>query len=38
MNAIYLDCSATTPLDPAVIDAITSMLREGFGKPNWLNR
>ena len=30
---IYLDNSATTPLDPAVVDAMLPWLREQFGNP-----
>lgn len=30
---IYLDNSATTPLDPAVVDAMLPFLREQFGNP-----
>ena len=30
---IYLDNSATTPLDPAVVDAMIPYLREQFGNP-----
>ncbi|MFO0254175.1 MAG: aminotransferase class V-fold PLP-dependent enzyme [Betaproteobacteria bacterium] len=30
---IYLDNSATTPLDPAVLDAMLPFLREQFGNP-----
>ncbi|HEV3261741.1 MAG TPA: aminotransferase class V-fold PLP-dependent enzyme [Gemmataceae bacterium] len=33
MNPIYLDYNATTPLDPAVIDAMLPYLREHFGNP-----
>jgi cysteine desulfurase len=31
---IYLDYNATTPLDPAVIDAMLPYLREQFGNPS----
>lgn len=34
MNPIYLDYNATTPLDPAVIEAIIPILREDFGNPS----
>src|SRR5262245_1982766 len=34
MNPIYLDYNATTPLDPAVIDAMLPYLREHFGNPS----
>lgn len=31
MNPIYLDYNATTPVDPAVVDEIVPLLKEGFG-------
>src|SRR5260370_28786478 len=31
---IYLDYNATTPLDPAVVDAMLPFLREHFGNPS----
>lgn len=31
---IYLDCNATTPLDPAVVDAMLPYLREHHGNPS----
>ncbi len=34
MKPIYLDYNATTPLDPAVIDAMLPWLREHFGNPS----
>lgn len=34
MAPIYLDYNATTPLDPAVIDAMQPYLREHFGNPS----
>jgi cysteine desulfurase len=34
VSPIYLDYNATTPLDPAVIDAMTPYLREHFGNPS----
>ena len=34
---IYLDYNATTPLDPAVIDAMLPYLREHFGNPSFAN-
>jgi cysteine desulfurase len=34
MKPIYLDYNATTPLDPAVVDAILPYLREEFGNPS----
>src|ERR1700675_1804928 len=33
-RVIYLDCNATTPLDPAVVDAMQPYLREHFGNPS----
>ena len=34
MIPIYLDYNATTPLDPAVVDAMLPYLREHFGNPS----
>jgi cysteine desulfurase len=34
MQPIYLDYNATTPLDPAVVDAMLPYLREHFGNPS----
>jgi cysteine desulfurase len=34
MTPIYLDYNATTPLDPAVIDAMLPFLREHYGNPS----
>jgi cysteine desulfurase len=34
MKPIYLDYNATTPLDPAVVDAMLPYLREHFGNPS----
>ena len=34
MQPIYLDYNATTPLDPAVVDAMQPYLREHFGNPS----
>src|SRR5437762_8298502 len=34
MNPIYLDYNATTPLDPAVVEAMLPYLREHFGNPS----
>jgi cysteine desulfurase len=34
MNPIYLDSNATTPLDPAVVEAILPYLRDHFGNPS----
>jgi cysteine desulfurase len=34
VTPIYLDYNATTPLDPAVVEAMLPWLREGFGNPS----
>jgi cysteine desulfurase len=34
MRPIYLDYNATTPVDPAVLDAMLPYLREHFGNPS----
>ncbi|MGE3803741.1 MAG: cysteine desulfurase family protein [Gemmataceae bacterium] len=34
MEPIYLDYNATTPIDPAVVDAMLPFLREHFGNPS----
>src|SRR5262245_16802636 len=34
MDPIYLDYNATTPIDPAVVDAMLPYLREHFGNPS----
>jgi cysteine desulfurase len=34
MQPIYLDYNATTPIDPAVLDAMLPYLREHFGNPS----
>lgn len=31
MQRVYLDCNATTPLDPRVLEAMLPLLRGGFG-------
>lgn len=31
---VYLDCNATTPVDPAVVQAMLPFLHEGFGNPS----
>ena len=33
-DVIYLDHNATTPLDPAVVDAMISVMREDYGNPS----
>jgi cysteine desulfurase len=34
MNPIYLDYNATTPIDPAVVEAMLPFLRSDFGNPS----
>jgi cysteine desulfurase len=34
----YLDCNATTPPTPAVVDAVTAALRDGWGNPSSVHR
>ena len=34
MSAIYLDYNATTPVDPAALDAMLPYLRGEFGNPS----
>jgi cysteine desulfurase len=34
MSALYLDCNATTPVDPEVLEAMLPYLRERFGNPS----
>jgi cysteine desulfurase len=34
MKPIYLDYNATTPIDPAVVDAMIPYLRDNFGNPS----
>src|SRR5262245_34075233 len=34
MTPIYLDYNATTPIDPAVLEAMLPWLRDGFGNPS----
>lgn len=34
MKQIYLDCNATTPVDPAVVEAMLPILKENFGNPS----
>jgi cysteine desulfurase len=34
MNPIYLDYNATTPIDPAVLDAMLPFLKSHFGNPS----
>jgi cysteine desulfurase len=38
MKTIYLDYNATTPVDPAVTEAMLPFLKQVFGNPNWLDR
>jgi cysteine desulfurase len=33
-DLVYLDCNATTPVDPRVVDAMVPVLREGYGNPS----
>jgi cysteine desulfurase len=37
VRRIYLDHNATTPLDPAVLESMTMVLREEFGNPSSLH-
>jgi cysteine desulfurase len=34
MNPVYLDYNATTPIDPAVVEAMLPYLRQHFGNPS----
>ena len=34
MTRLYLDHNATTPLDPAVVERMTAVLRDDFGNPS----
>jgi cysteine desulfurase len=34
VSSIYLDCNATTPVDPAVLEAMLPYLRDHFGNPS----
>ncbi len=31
---VYLDCNATTPVDPRVVEAMVPALRDGYGNPS----
>ena len=31
--SIYLDCNATTPIDPEVVEAMSAVLRAGYANP-----
>jgi cysteine desulfurase len=33
-DLVYLDCNATTPVDPRVVDAMVPVLRDGYGNPS----
>ena len=33
-NPLYLDCNATTPIAPEVVDAMLPYLRDHFGNPS----
>ena len=35
---IYLDCNATTPIDPGVVRAMQPLLTGGFGNPSSAHR
>ena len=37
MKPLYLDCNATTPVDPLVVDAMMPWFREQFGNPHSVN-
>ena len=37
MERAYLDCNATTPLDPRVLDAMLPWLRDGYGNASSLH-
>lgn len=37
MTPLYLDCNATTPVDPLVVDAMMPWFREQFGNPHSIN-
>jgi cysteine desulfurase len=37
VERIYLDHNATTPVDPEVLEAMTTVLRDGFGNPSSLH-
>ncbi len=34
MKPVYLDCNATTPLDPRVLEAMMPALTHAFGNPS----
>jgi cysteine desulfurase len=38
MNPIYLDCNATTPLHPEVLEAMLPYLRGSYGNPSSIHR
>lgn len=33
-GVVYLDCNATTPLAPEVLEAVTGALRDAWGNPS----
>ncbi len=37
MTPLYLDCNATTPVDPVVVDAMMPWFRKQFGNPHSVN-
>ena len=37
MTPLYLDCNATTPVDPVVVDAMMPWFHEQFGNPHSVN-
>ncbi len=37
MTPLYLDCNATTPVDPLVVDVMMPWFREQFGNPHSVN-
>ena len=37
MQRIYLDCNASTPIDPRVAEAMRAATDEGYGNPSSLH-